>query len=99
MAVKKILHPTLYPKDRDIKREWFISYLVPDYTTGTYTPKKYRGLLNRLATVADREKLASEYIAIMEGGQLPPTEQGARDATRVKAPTAANFAAVPRKNC
>jgi len=96
MAEKKFLFPELYPIDRSIEREWFIQYKIEDFNTGNYLKRKYTGLLNMLPTVAEREKLAAQYIALMKAGKPLPKCTGKKkrsvDLGRVVISPQSNFA-------
>lgn len=75
-SVKKFLCPTLYPKDRNPNKLWFIKYRIIDYTTGTFKSKKYYGSLNLIEAIPAREEKALEYIRIMNCGGTLPNYQG-----------------------
>lgn len=70
------MFPELYPKDKNSNTLWFIKYQTEDFTTGTFKYGKYYGLLNLVADIAEREKLANEYIAIMKRGEALPDCRG-----------------------
>jgi integrase len=79
MASEKKFFPVLYPLDRDIRKQWFISYKVEDWTNGGLAKKKYTGLLNRLPTAAQRISKAKEYMDMMQKGEPLPDYQGMRE--------------------
>lgn len=73
---KKILSPELYPRNKDIQREWFIKYRQEDFTNGGFKYGKYKGLLNLISDPEQRIKQAEEYIAMMLRGEDLPSYQG-----------------------
>jgi integrase/recombinase XerD len=56
----------LYPLNRDLQKTWFVKYRVPDFKTGTYVYKKYKGQLNRLSTLEERMQDAERIIFCIE---------------------------------
>jgi integrase len=73
---KKFLFPTLYPKDLDTSKLWFIKYQVEDYKKGAFVPRKYCGALNMIADKEERIRKAKEIIDSMKRGEAPPNHQG-----------------------
>lgn len=64
---KKISVPTLYPLDRDLKKQWFIKYFTP-----AGKPVKVYGKLARFATVKERESEAKRLLDTIQNPNFQP---------------------------
>lgn len=78
MKSTKAYNPTLYPKDLNPVRRWFIKYQVDDWIGGGFKYEKYTGLLNREPDIAKRHELAMQYIEMLARGDTMPQYQGCR---------------------